>query len=55
MCWNRGFIGQVWLSDHDDTSAVVICKPEDEVAGLGRITFSLWRAWKLLKSLPIPE
>jgi hypothetical protein len=54
VCWNRSFVGSVWFSDADQTSGAVICKPVDQVAELGKITYAAVRVWKFLSALPIP-
>lgn len=54
VCWLRSFPGAVWFSSDDQTGGAVVCKPVDQVAGLGRLTFGLLRGWKILKDLPIP-
>lgn len=54
VCWLGDFPGAVWFSSSDQTSGAVVCKPVDEVEGLGRITYALVRSWQFLRSLPIP-
>jgi hypothetical protein len=54
ICWLRGFPGAVWAVDTDQTSGAVVCKPIDEVAALGRATYVLIRAWKIISGLPVP-
>jgi len=54
VCWERSFPGAVWLSSSDQSSGAVVCKPVDQVAALGRVTFALTRAWKILSNLPLP-
>jgi hypothetical protein len=54
VCWLTSFPGAVWYSDHDGSSGAVVCKPYDEVAGVGQATYLLVRFWAALRSLPIP-
>lgn len=44
----------MWAADSDQSSGAVTCKPLDQVSELGKTTYAMVRAWRIITDLPFP-